>query len=443
MRTRLLFHALARSFLADEQTVAAIVGRSAKTLGREWPWLRPLARRYLTSSAGRTRPRHRDVIQFLKKDRGFKLARLRYSSELWVEDWLAEPQRMHPVPAASGWDLPRIESIGALCDWLWLDATQLDWFSDLKGLNLKSPEQRLNHYDYRVLRKTDGGIRLIEAPKSRLKNLQRQILTEILDRIPPHPAVHGFVRGRSIKTFAAPHAGQRVVLRMDLRDFFPTFRAARIQTFFRTIGYPEPVADLLGGLCTNSAPRSLWTRDIDSALVQPARMQEARLLYSRPHLPQGAPASPSLANMCSYRLDCRLAGLAESAGANYSRYADDLAFSGDEDFARPVDRFATHVAAIVREEGFGVNHRKTRVMRRGVRQHLAGLVVNEHLNVNRHDFDVLKAILTNCIRLGPDTQNRDRHVDFRAHLEGRVAFVESVHAVRGAHLRELLAKIRW
>jgi hypothetical protein len=199
-----------------------------------------------------------------------------------------------------------------------------------------------------VLSKRGGNIRLIEAPKARLKKLQRQILTEILERIPPHPCVHGFLKGRSIRTFAAPHVGRRVVLRMDLSDFFPTFAAARIQTLFRTMGYPEPVADLLGGICTNRAPRDLW-----SGL--PA---EARALYSRPHLPQGAPASPALANLCSYRLDCRLAGLAESAGARYTRYADDLAFSGGEEFEGRVERFSTHVAAILLEKGFTVNHRK-------------------------------------------------------------------------------------
>jgi RNA-directed DNA polymerase len=64
-------------------------------------------------------------------------------------------------------------------------------------------------------------------------------------------------------------------------------------------------------------------------------------------------------------VDCRLAGLAESAGARYTRYADDLAFSGDEEFEMRVGRFATHVAAILLEEGFAVNHRKTRIMRQG------------------------------------------------------------------------------
>src|ERR1035438_6996121 len=96
-----------------------------------------------------------------------------------------------------------------------------------------------------------------------------------------------------------------------------------------------------------------------------------------------------------------LTGLAESAGAQYTRYADDLAFSGGEDFDRRVARFSAHVAAILNEEGFAVHHRKTRIMRQGVRQHLAGVVANQRLNVWRADFDRLKATLTNCVRHRP------------------------------------------
>jgi hypothetical protein len=147
--------------------------------------------------------------------------------------------------------------------------------------------------------------------------------------------------------------------------------------------------------------------------------------------------------MCFYRADCRLTGLAESAGARYTRYADDLAFSGGEDFERRVKRFSWHVAAILQEEGFEVHHRKTRIMRQGVRQHLAGVVTNRRLNVWRQDFDRLKAILTNCVRHGPESQNREGHVDFRAHLTGRVAWVESINPEKGKRLRAILDRIAW
>ena len=225
-------------------------------------------------SAGKTRPRHRDVVTFILRDPSFKRAWLKHSPELSLQQWVAEPQQMQPVAAARRWDIPAIASTGDLADWLWLDDGDLEWFADLKGLACRKNQSRLSHYHYRVLMKASGSMRIIEAPKPRLKKLQRQILAGILENIPPHPAAHGFLKGRSIKTFAAPHVGQCVVLRMDLRNFFPSFAASRIQTFFRTLGYPEPVADLLGGVCTNAAPHEVW-KDLAPG-IDYAQLQEAR-----------------------------------------------------------------------------------------------------------------------------------------------------------------------
>lgn len=441
MANRSLLSALAKSFLAGEPTVEQIIDRGSRTLGRPWRWLRPLAQRYVKLFSGRTRPRYRDVIRFLRDDEGLARARSEHRDELSVQHWRTEPQTMQPATAAV-WHIPEIESPGALAEWFGLTAGELRWFADLRGLGYKNWRPLLRHYHYRILAKESGNVRLIEAPKPRLKELQRQILAEILEKVPLHPAVQGFVKGRSIKTFVAPHVGRRVVLRMDLRDFFPTFSGARIQSFFRTLGYPEAVADLLGGICTNATPRDAWKDG--AAGVERIQVQDAQTLYACPHLPQGAPTSPALANLCTYRVDCRLEGLAKSVGAEYTRYADDLAFSSDESaFDRRVERFSTHVAAILMEEGFTVHHRKTRVMRQGVRQYLAGLVANDHINVVRADFDRLKATLTNCVRLGPEGQNRDGHTAFRFHLEGRVGFVEMVNPARGKRLRAILEQIRW
>jgi RNA-directed DNA polymerase len=425
---RTLTKALARCFLAEAPSLDGMVARGSAVLGKRWRWLRPLAKRYLKRFDTGTRPHSREVVRFLIEDGGLFRARGKYALELQVDLRVTEPLVMR-------WPAPPIASAADLAAWLGIDLPELEWFADLKGLAYShSDRPQLSHYHYRVLAKDSGSVRLIESPKLRLKAIQRRILAEIVEKVPPHPAVQGFVKGRSIHTFAAPHVGRRVVLRMDLQDFFPSIGAAWIQSFFRTMGYVEDVADLLAGLCTNAAPNRVWTA---------AASREIRALYRRPHLPQGAPASPALANICMYRADCRLAGLARSAGATYTRYADDIAFSGDAGFERRVDRFSTHAAVILHEEGFTVHHRKTRVMRQGVRQYLAGLVVNERLNVPRPDFDRLKAILTNCARLGPASQNRESHADFRAHLAGHVAFIESVNPGKGARLRKLLAAIVW
>lgn len=436
-----LLRVLAASFLAGEPSAHQIELRGAQILGRKWHWLKPLADRYVIAFAERTRPRRRDVVEFLIRDEGFRRAWSKYFDELSVTQWVTAPQRMQPAPVATVWPVPRIESAGGLADWLGVTVNDLEWFADLKGLAYKRRVPRLEHYHYRILSKQFASVRIIESPKPRLKALQRQILAQILEKIPPHPAVHGFLKHRSIKTFVSPHIGRRVLLKMDLQDFFPSLSGARIQALFRTIGYPEAVADLLGGICTNAVPRSAWHEAGSQA--GGGHVRAASTLYAAPHLPQGAPSSPALANICCYRVDCRLAALAKSVGAEYTRYADDLAFSGNQAFARKVERFSLHVAAILMTEGFRVHHRKTRIMRQGVRQHLAGVVVNNRLNVRRNDFDRLKATLTNCIRRGPHTQNRDAHPQFRAHLAGRLGFVETINAAKGRRLRALFEQIRW
>jgi hypothetical protein len=109
---------LAHSFLAGDLSVEAITDRSSHMLGRRWRWLRPLAKRFLDLTAGPTRPRHREVVRFLQKDEGFREAWTKHRDELSVEHWLTAPQAMRPVAAAASWQLPEIESVGMLAQWL-------------------------------------------------------------------------------------------------------------------------------------------------------------------------------------------------------------------------------------------------------------------------------------------------------------------------------------
>ena len=170
---------------------------------------------------------------------------------------------------------------------------------------------------------------------------------------------------------------------------------------------------------------------------------QTRQLYASPHLPQGAPTSPALANLCAWRLDARLTALAAAAGATYTRYADDLAFSGGREFERSARRFQVQVMCTALEEGFAVHGQKTRFMRPGVRQQLCGVVLNARPNIRRDEYDQLKAVLYNCARHGPHTQNRAGVADFRAHLLGRIAWVTSLNSVRGGKLRAWFDRICW
>ena len=147
--------------------------------------------------------------------------------------------------------------------------------------------------------------------------------------------------------------------------------------------------------------------------------------------------------MCAFNLDLRLQAAAESLGARYSRYADDLVFSGGRQFERAARRFTALVGAIALEEGFSINFHKTRVMSRGACQKVNGIVVNEKLNVKRGERDQLKAILHNCMRHGPTSQNRSGLVDFRAHLMGRLAYVKMITPLHGQRLERLFKQIAW
>lgn len=146
MPTSAVISVLARSLLQGDPIAGDVHGRAVRTLGRSRRWLRPLARRYVETFAGRTRPRHRDVVRFLLDDPGFEQARAKYRNEISIAEWLPEPQHMQPVAAAQGWALPVIETLGDLADWLCLSIGELEWLADLKGLGYKLRNQTLHHY---------------------------------------------------------------------------------------------------------------------------------------------------------------------------------------------------------------------------------------------------------------------------------------------------------
>lgn len=438
---------LVEAFLAGPWDGQGLVERGELVLRRKYRWLRPLVGRILAAfPAGSSRPRAARLSAFLRADerlhsaaRGCKLG-LRF-------DRLPPPVMMPSLGPPGSWPVPPIATPAELARRLDLEPGQLDWFADWQRRERTAVAEPLRHYRYEWVTKRSGSLRLLEAPKPRLKRIQRWVLDEILSHIPTHDAAHGFRPGRSVTTFVEPHVGRPIVLKMDLQDFFATITSARVVSLFLTAGYPEPVARRLAGLCTNTVPRVILERAAGPE-GSPERSLKAAIwragqLYRQPHLPQGAPPSPALANLAAFRLDARLAGLARAAGAHYTRYADDLVFSGDADFARSIGRFPIHVAAIAMEEGFAVQHRKTRVMRRGRRQRAAGVVINDKINMPRDDYDRLKAILCNCVRHGPAGQNREGVPDFRAHLAGRVAHATRLNPERGRRLARMFEQITW
>ena len=319
---------------------------------------------------------------------------------------------------------------------------ELTWLAD----PFRLAAARAPHYRAQILRKKNGGQRLVLAPKPKLKAAQRWILRNILDHLPPPPSAHGFVHGRSIKSNAEPHVGRDLVISMDLHDFFHQFTFKQVSGFFHHLGYPRETARTLAFLTT--AP----IRQLLKAACREARRKAADLWPERPWLQisqyhpclaQGAPTSPSLANHLCVRLDRRFAALAAKFEASYTRYADDLTFSGGAGLRRGMRRFIPLSKRIIRNEGFRLAKGKLRVARKSARQTVTGLVVNQKINVAATEYRTLRAILHNCHRSGPSSQNRGNHEDFRAHLEGRIAFFRMINPARGDALRRQFQQIPW
>ena len=222
------------------------------------------------------------------------------------------------------------------------------WCAALLGVEVNRLEEILNnvsgHYQEFWMRKRSGGYRMISAPDKDLQAIQSTIYSRILSSVTiVHPAAVGFRCGRSVVDNAAPHLGKRYVLKMDIHDFFGSIRSPRVRQTFKKIGYPENVSKVLGALCC---------------------------LHR--HLPQGAPTSPALSNIVGYEMDRKLAALAAEYGLTYTRYADDLTFSGD---VFPKEQIIPQVKRIIRDEKFEPNHKKTHFMNQSSRKIITGVSV--------------------------------------------------------------------
>jgi hypothetical protein len=439
--------ALAAALLDGEWEHDPMFARVCDALGTKRPWMHVLVRaarsRYATAPAGAlgelatwlsSHHAFRDAVRERRAFAGTAWNALRFPRLLGTQ--VLHYATPRPEMVESPWRVPALATTRELATWIGIALDDLEVLADRRGISRSSRDPRARHYRYAWIPKPTGGSRLVEAPKPRLRIAQRRILDGILAHIPPHDAAHGFRQGRSVVSFAKAHVGRAVVLRVDLQAFFTSVFAARVIGILRTAGYPEEVSRTLAALCTHRTPSDVLGIAPDRDPIDLARLRT-------PHLPQGAPTSGALANLAAYRLDVRVAGLASKLGANYSRYADDLVLSGDRELAHAAPTIVARLAAIATDEGFSLNFRKTRVMTSSARQRVTGIVVNEKLSVPRAEMERLRATLHNCRRYGPATQNRDGHPDFRAHLRGRVAWIQSLDPAKGSRLHEMFEQIRW
>lgn len=426
--------------LAGPRTAPGVAARMQACLGAAAPWCTPMADRCAAMPGERWRRLTvRSLATWIEQDTHYEDGWRAHDKPFARRYILREATVMQPLPVGlEHAQVPYWPHVGALADWLGVPTAGLWRLTRAPQWQRQAPlgEQ---HYHARLLAKRTGGWRLLEVPAPHLMPLQRRVLDDLLDRIPPHEAAHGYTRERSARSHAAAHTGQAVVLKFDLQDFFTTVRPSRVAALFATLGYSEEVARALTALCTTATPEPVLRRMHEAGQLTWEQLQRLR----GSHLPQGAPTSPALANLCAFRLDLRLDGLAFALGARYTRYADDLVFSGPSHLATARERITARITRIVVEEGFSLNTRKTRCQRAGGRQSVCHIVVNEHPNLPRDEFDRLKAILHLCVRDGAQRQNRDAHPDWQAHLRGRVAWATQLNPAKGQRLKRVFDRIDW
>jgi len=298
---------------------------------------------------------------------------------------------MHFVTASPS--LPEINNFIDLRAFLGFKGT-----SDFKTrAELKKTSQQYTRFQ---IPKRNGDPRTISAPLEPLKGIQKRIYNEILIKLPTHPAAHGFIPGRSVYTNAKKHQMAEVLVNIDLKNFFPTIKFSRILGIFGKIGYNKSVSAMFADLCT--------------------------INDNGKRLPQGAPTSPAISNQICFNMDVRCSNFAKLYQLNYTRYADDLTFSGGKEVRYMTEHITHIVKKIAKDEGFEVNEKKIHRWLPHERQAVTGLVVNEGLGPRPpRDFRrKLKAIIHNCYKHGIESQATGMDVDkFIDMVNGMLGFI--------------------
>ena len=266
------------------------------------------------------------------------------------------------------------------------------------------------YIDFEVPKRDGKSTRHISAPILPLRQIQRWLLDNILSMVPLSNHATAYIQGKSIFDNASSHIQANVVINIDLKDFFPSITFQRVIGLYLNLGYIYPVATLLAQLsCHNN------------------------------QIPQGAPTSPAISNILCRRLDNRLSKLGEKLAFRYTRYADDITFSGN----RFVNSFMDSVKRIIADEGFEINERKTRITYSGKAQKVTGLVVNEKVNIPRDYYRRLRAVIHNCQQLGVESQTDQEVSVFKAKMYGHAHYIHSINPEKGRYLLEQLDKIEW
>lgn len=323
-------------------------------------------------------------------------------------------------------DLPVWNTAPEVATAMGISAPQLAFLTFHRGA------AKTDHYHRFQIPKRRGGMRNVSAPKGKLRTAQSFVLEQVLAKVPVHEAVAAFAPGTSTVQNAARHMGAQVVVRLDLKDFFPSISFARVRRGFSSLGYSGAASTVLALLCTE-APRVQVTLDGETRHVAVGERV----------LPQGACTSPALSNLLCRRLDARLSGLAQKFGWTYSRYADDLIFSSISS-ETDVKTLVSCARAIIRDEKLVINDEKTRVMRPNARQCVTGLVINSQdadaPRPARADLRRFRAFLHAYESQGREAMTQKLGRDALAHARGMLSYL---HMSQPEKAKRLVEKHSW
>lgn len=273
---------------------------------------------------------------------------------------------------------------------------------------------RSNNYKIFYIPKKKNGYRKIEAPKSKLYDIQKWIKENILDNISVSEYAKGFKKNTSIIENARLHVGKEVVVNFDIKDFFPSINYGMVFKLFIYIGYTREVAHLLTQLCTNG----------------------------KNVLPQGAPTSPGLSNIACIKLDKRLSELAKKVGCSYSRYADDITFSG----AKKILKAITLIRKIINDEGYNINEDKFRIQYSNHSQIVTGLTVNQKINISKQLIKEIENAIYYSKKFGVEQHMKNincTRLFYKEHLYGIAYFIKMVNPEKGLKYLKGLDEIAW
>jgi RNA-directed DNA polymerase len=320
--------------------------------------------------------------------------------------------------------LPQIKSVEELANAMGVSVGSLRFLSYNRVIS------KTSHYKRFYIPKKTGGKRLISTPMPRLKAVQYWILENILNKVGISDAAHGFATNHSIVSNAAPHVKAEVLINIDLKDFFPSITYPRVKGVFKSFGYSEQISTILALMCTEAENDLI---EIDGDTYYAAGTER--------FLPQGAPTSPAITNILCRGLDARLKGVSKKFGFNYTRYADDLTFSASGEAANSVKAFLGFVKRIIRDEKLTIHPEKFRVLRKGARKEVTGIVVNEKPSINGRTLDKFRALLFQIEKDGIANKHWNNSPNLLASIKGYANFINMVDPVKGAPIVERVSKI--